>query len=106
MRGIWSFSCEVTSFDFFSLALDESCDVRDNPVTRICPWDNKGLQDYGEAGSNAVNERDDNGERSVHGGKCMHGHAGTEMGQTGRCHNGWLSNSDGEKCRTFETYAR
>ncbi|XP_044075180.1 general transcription factor II-I repeat domain-containing protein 2B-like [Siniperca chuatsi] len=45
------------------------------PATHICPWDN-GLQDYGGAGSNAVDERDDDRERSVYGGKCVHRHPG------------------------------
>lgn len=43
------------NFDFFSLALGESC-----PVTRHCMWGNEG--DDGGAGSNAVSERNDNQE--------------------------------------------
>lgn len=35
----------------------------------------------------------------------MHGNAGSEMGQSGTCPNIQLSESDWEKCLTFETYA-
>ena len=38
----------------------------------------RGITDFNE-----VHERDKDRERPLHRGKCMHGHAGTEMGQTG-----------------------
>ena len=74
----------MARFDFFSLALDESCDVCNTAqllvfVHGITP-DFKITE---EAGSNAVDEGNDDRERSVHGGKRVHGHTGTEMGQTG-----------------------
>ena len=36
------------------------------------------FQDYRGAGSNVLTERNDNRERFIHGGKCVHGQAGTE----------------------------
>lgn len=48
---------------------------------------------YGLAGSNVLNEKDD----YLFAPSWMHGNAGSEMGQSGRCPNRQLSKSDWEK---------
>ena len=80
---------EVASLDFFSLALDESCDIRDTAQLLIFV---RGITDFKITEELAA-------MRSMKGTTT----AGIEMGQTGSCHNGRLSKTYREKCLTFET---
>lgn len=72
-REMLSLSCKkkTDNFEFFSMAMDASCNVRDSPVTHLYTRDNEIPRDYSGAGINAVNERDNNREGFVHRGKCM-----------------------------------
>lgn len=89
---------KVASFDFFSLALDKSCDGQDTAQLLVFVRGITGFKITEELAA----------VRPMHGTETGidHGHSRSEVGQTGRCHNRRLSKSDGGRCWTVETYAR
>lgn len=78
---------KADNFYLFFLALNKSYNVR-----YLWIWNKKILD--GETGSNASNERDNEGEWLVYRGKCVLWWSWTKMGQTGMCYNRWLSKCD------------
>lgn len=98
---------EVANLDFFSLALDESCDVRDTAqlLVFVCEiTDFKIMEEL--AAVHLMKGTTTGSDLFTEVYTCMDVCTGTKVGQTDGCHNGRLSKCSSTKCWAVETYAR
>lgn len=78
-------------FDFFFLALDNSCDICESSYSIIpsyCTWENERIWDYKRIDNSTLNEREHTKKWFAHRGKCMTDPR-TEIGQNDKCCNWW-----------------
>lgn len=89
----------AVTFSFFTLALDESCDVHDTAQLLIFL---RGITEDFKVTEELAAMQSMKGTTT---GSDLFRQVGTKMGQTCRFDNRWLSKSDREKCWTFEENA-